>query len=144
MAKVQVLRTDGEEKELIEKFPNAVRLHIIAKSNLKDTEKDFGDFMTNEKFDNMFALIVKDDVNSKPMPEAVRLAILNLFTYLVEEDKKPEVLLMNYFEMANYKAENSFICILKELMLTYFGEAFENDITLIIYQYSKDSVTLDI
>ena len=144
MAKVKVLRTDGVEKELVEKFPDAVRLHIIAKSNLKDTEKDFGDFMTNEKSKNMFALIVKDDVNSKPMPEAVRLALLNLFTYLVEEDKKPEVLLMNYYEMANYKAENSFICILKELLLTYFGEAFENDITLIIYQYSKDSVTLDI
>lgn len=144
MAKVKVLRTDGVEKELVEKFPDAVRLHIIAKSNLKDTERDFGDFMTNEKSKNMFALIVKDDVNSKPMPEAVRLALLNLFTYLVEEDKKPEVLLMNYYEMANYKAENSFICILKELLLTYFGEAFENDITLIIYQYSKDSVTLDI
>lgn len=144
MAKVNVLRTDGSEKELLEKFQDAVRLHIISKSSISDTEKDFGDFMTNEKHENMYALIVKDDINSKPMPEAVRLAILNLFTHLIEEDKKPEVILMNFYEIANYKAENSFICILKELMMTYFGEAIDNDITLIIYQYSKDSVTLDI
>lgn len=144
MANVKVIRTDGTEKELLDKFPEALRLHIISKQDMNNSEKDFGDFMTNEKSDNMYALIVKDEINSKPMPEAVRLAILKLFTHLIEEDKRPEVILMNCYEIANYKSENSFICILKELMMTYFGEAFENDITLIIYQYSKDSVTLKI
>lgn len=142
MANVKVLRTTGEEKELLEKFPDALRLHIISKDSVSDKEHEFGDFLTNEKHENMYALITKDTPNGKPLPEATRLGILNLFIHLLGEEKKPEVILLNYCDLVSFKAENSFICTLKELMLTYFGEAYTDDITLIIYQYVKDDVTI--
>lgn len=144
MANVKVFRTSGDVNELVEKFPDALRLHIISKESVNNPEKDFGDFLINDSIENMYALVTKDTVNSKPIPEATRLAILNVFIHLLNEDKKPEVILLNYFDLASFKAEQSFICILKELMLTYFGEAYTEDITLIIYQYTKESVSIEL
>ena len=144
MAKVKVFRTHGSETELLEKFGDALRIRIISKGTISEKESELGDFLRNEKSENMYAIITKNNPNEKPIPEATRLAIINLFIHLMNEDKKPNVILINHYDLVSHKSENSFICILRELMLTYFGEAYVDDITLILYQYSEENVSIDI
>lgn len=142
MATVKVLHTDGEEVAILQDFPDSIRLHLIAKENISNSTKEIGDFVLNEKHPNMYAIIARDELTDKNMPEAVRLGLTQLLKYLVEEDKKSDVILINYFEMGSFKSETAFICILKELMLTYFSEAFEDEVTLVIYNCKRESVSV--
>lgn len=144
MATVKVIRTDGKEAELLEKCEGALRLRLIPKVSTGDAKKELGDFLTNDKHENMYAIISRDDYNEKNISEAMRLGLVQLFKHLVEEEKKPEVILMDYYDFGGSKAENAFTCILKELMITYFGEAFTDEIALIIYNCKRDTVSLKI
>lgn len=140
MANVKVIWTDGLEEELIKEFPSAIRLHLAAKENVENKEKYFGDYLTNEKAKNTFALITREGMNSKSIPEAIRLSVLNLFVDIVQKGEATDVILMNKYQFNSHKEEISFICILKEIMLTCFNESIENDITLIIHDCRKEYI----
>lgn len=142
MANVKVMLTNGKDVDILKEYPEALRLHLISKSEVTDQAYSVGDYVTNERHENMYALITRNELSEKNLSEAIRLGIIQLFKHLIEEDKKPEVILMKYFNIGSYKAKDIFVCILKELMITYFGEAFTEDITLVICECTKENLTI--
>lgn len=137
MADVKVMRTSGNEEEILKKTEsNVVHIFISPLSNCDET-RAIGDVLINESSSTRFALVVKDDVNSKIQIPALRLGILKFLKTMVENDTIEYTFLMSRHQFSNKKEETNFICILKEFCITYFGEVFKEDINLIITDYSE-------
>lgn len=152
MANVKVLRTDGKLSDLEKEFPTAFQLTLISKGlNVKNSAKEIGDYLTSAANDHVFALLVKELPKMRMNISALRLSIIQLFSDLIKEEKiqtgeseTPIVILISKYDFKEERDETSFICSLKELMMTYFGEAINSDITLIIYGYSDSEITITI
>ena len=137
MADVKVMRTSGNEEEILKKTEsNVVHIFISPLSNCDET-RAIGDVLINESSSTRFALVVKDDVNSKIQIPALRLGILKFLKTMVENDTIEYTFLMIRHQFSNKKEDTNFICILKEFCITYFGEVFKEDINLIITDYSE-------
>lgn len=145
MAMIKVLRTSGDAGEI---FDNAeikpVYLFIMSldkvETNKHDSEHELGDIIKRGSDESKFALIVKERINTKINIPALRVSIISLLKYLVENDIKPESILIPVHQFNNSKEENSFIATLKEFCMTYFGEILTDDITLVISNYRDDSM----
>ena len=86
MADVKVMRTSGNEEEILKKTEsNVVHIFISPLSNCDET-RAIGDVLINESSSTRFALVVKDDVNSKIQIPALRLGILKFLKTMVEND----------------------------------------------------------
>ena len=135
MADVKVMRTNGNEEEILKKTEsNVVHIFISPLTNCEETHS-LGDVLLNESSTTRFALVVKDDINSKIQIPALRLGILKLLKTMVENKTMEYTFLISRHQFSNKKEESNFICILKEFCITYFGEVFNEDINLIITDY---------
>ena len=134
MATLNILRTSGTDKEILEKTTDSIiHLFISSYDNCKTkNDHEFGDILINEESDSRFALIVKEDLCSKIITSALRLSILNLLKHLIESDKEIKNILISRHQFSNRKEEVSFIASLNEFLITYFGEVLTDTITLII------------
>ena len=135
MAELHVMRTVDSVETLLKELPkedNASQLFIAALGNCAKEEKDYGDFLINIDSPNKFALIAKDHVGDKIIPEALRLSILNLIRYMLEEDIPVKTFLISRFQFISKKEEAMFICLLKEFLITYYGEVIKDTVDLII------------
>lgn len=134
MAQLSVLRTDGKENEIIEKSGgDVIRLFISGyKNSLSSNEHEIGDILTNDESVTKFALIAKEDVNSNILVPALRVSVINLFKHIVENNIQLKSLLISRYQFTRSKDELVFISTIRELLLTYFGEAITDQVTLVI------------
>lgn len=145
MATVNVLVTTGTINEIIEKVPDVIHLFIQGFENCNTKEShEYGDLLFNEVSETRFALIAKEDIDSKIIPEALRLSILNLFKHLIEQKIKVTDIVISKLQFRNEKEEIIFTCILKELLMTYFGEIFTEPINLVICDAKSNLSAQDI
>lgn len=137
MANIKVLKTNGNEGEILKNTESpVVHLFISALSNCEETH-ELGDVLLNETSDTRFALVVKEEVNGKIQTHALRLAILKMLKTMVENETIEYTFLISRHQFSNRKEEQCFICILKEFCITYFGEVFTEDISLVITDYTE-------
>ena len=134
MANVKVLKTNGTEKEILEKTEGCIHLFISALDNSPEGH-DIGDILLNNECNTRYALIVKEMINSKIITASLRLSIIYLLKTLLENDIKIESILISRHQFNSTKEEDTFICTLRELCITYFGEVLTDDINLIITDY---------
>lgn len=134
----KVLRTSAKEAEMCDKMEKVyVHLYMVHLSGCEG--HDMGDVLS-EPIENSlrFAFIDKEDVNSKINTSALRLSIITLFKHMIElEMDFPEAIIISKHQFTNTKEETAFICIIKELCMTYFSEVAKDKLDIIITDYPE-------
>lgn len=129
MKNIKFLKSNGEEQTFLKEYDRTL-IHIFITSLDKCSENEdyeLGDVLINDESRYRFALICKDNINSKLCIPALRVGLLNLndkISTLTSSDEniKKEViedntisLLISKHQFTSDKEINSFICTMKEL-----------------------------
>lgn len=139
MVNVNILRTSGTDKELLEQSTDAVHIFITSLGNCKtESEHKYGDILTNDECDSRFALIVKEDLNTRIITSALRLSIFKLLKHLVENEKHINTFVINEYQFNSSREEITFCCILEEFLQTYFNEVVSEPVTIVITNCKED------
>lgn len=142
MTKLNVLRTTGKEKEILEEKENELIHLFITSLDACDTDDghDLGDILRNDSSDKRFALIVKDTLNSKMSVPALRVSLIKLLKELVNNELTNKSFLISKYQFASTKEKTDFIYTLEEMLLTYFDEYYTDDNCIIITDYRDDEI----
>lgn len=141
MANVKILRTTGNEEEIISKSEIALnQIFITELSNKIVTDShDIGDVLIDDASKNRFALVAKNDINDKISVPALRLAITKLIFELHTMGTIQNGLLISRHQFSNKKEETAFICSLSELCMMFYTLVVPEDIEIkLVIADSKD------
>ena len=136
MADVNVLRTTGSVKDILEKLPTDMQMNHLFIADLDNDlvqgSHEIGDLLFNSDSTTRFAIIAKNHVADKLIIPAVRVGIINLLKKLIEDDSIKSGIIISTHQFSSEKEELEFIATIRELAMTYFGEVLKENINLVI------------
>ena len=139
MAKVNVLRTNGKDAEMVKELDNKV-IHVfltdLCNENIEG-KHDLGDMLTNEESDTRYALLVKEFAGDKIQLSTIRVALIRLLRTIVEKDIVSNTIVISKYNFSSKKEEISFIDTINEYLLIYFSELITEDIDVVITDYNE-------
>ena len=136
---LKVMRTDGESEEIIAKSEDKdiIELKFVTTKE-PDQYGEFVRFSDRETRNEWFNCKVRKNKSSFAYIEAFRVAIIKIFKLRLEQGRPIASIIIKKENFIMYDEEVRFILILKELLMTYFGEAITNDVLLIISDCEKE------
>ena len=149
MAEFVTYRMEESEEEILpvlkekigeDKFNDYYKIFIMPITEVEGTIKDWGDYLTNTNNENYKAIIARETINSKIIPDALKCGLSSLLFDVINNGLLIGGFIISKTEFVNIKEEAIFISQLKYLVKFLYGsETFneDNKFNLIISDYNK-------
>ena len=149
MAEFVTYRMEESEEEILpvlkekigeDKFNDYYKIFIMPITEVEGTIKDWGDYLTNTNNENYKAIIARETINSKIIPDALKCGLSNLLFDVINNGLLIGGFIISKTEFVNIKEEAIFISQLKYLVKFLYGsETFneDNKFNLILSDYNK-------